>query len=109
MVLLLQQHREKTFRECAKIVIEKKTLELKNEKHIAQWSSSLETYIYPVIGDRAIGSITKTDIVTALEPIWIEIHETAKRVRGRIETIFDYAKKLWNIFLEIIPLHGKEI
>lgn len=34
--LFLQQHREKTFRECAKIVIEKKTLELKNEKHIAQ-------------------------------------------------------------------------
>ncbi|MGQ1493757.1 tyrosine-type recombinase/integrase [Acinetobacter baumannii] len=92
--LLLQQHREKTFRECAKIVIEKKTLELKNEKHIAQWSSSLETYIYPVIGDRMIGSITKTDIVAALEPIWIEIHETAKRVRGRIETIFDYAKAM---------------
>ncbi|MDC5008213.1 tyrosine-type recombinase/integrase [Acinetobacter baumannii] len=92
--LLLQQHREKTFRECAKIVIEKKTLELKNEKHISQWSSSLETYIYPVIGDRMIGSITKTDIVAALEPIWIEIHETAKRVRGRIETIFDYAKAM---------------
>ncbi|MBI0421280.1 tyrosine-type recombinase/integrase [Acinetobacter sp. ACIN00229] len=92
--LLLKQRHEKTFRECAKIVIEKKTLELKNEKHIAQWSSTLETYIYPIIGDRVIGSITKTDIVTALEPIWIEIHETAKRVRGRIETIFDYAKAM---------------
>ncbi|KYQ80982.1 integrase [Acinetobacter lactucae] len=92
--LLLQQHREKTFRECAKIVIDKKTLELKNEKHISQWSSTLETYIYPVIGDRVIGSITKTDIVAALEPIWIEIHETAKRIRGRIETIFDYAKAM---------------
>ncbi|WP_224973498.1 tyrosine-type recombinase/integrase [Acinetobacter oleivorans] len=92
--LLLQQHREKTFRECAKIVIEKKTLELKNEKHIAQWASTLETYIYPVIGDRVIGSITKTDIVAALEPIWIKIHETAKRIRGRIETIFDYAKAM---------------
>lgn len=92
--LLLQQHREKTFRECAKIVIEKKTLELKNEKHIAQWSSTLETYIYPVIGDRVISSVTKTDIVAALEPIWIEIHETAKRIRGRIETIFDYAKAM---------------
>jgi len=92
--LLLQQHREKTFRECAKIVIEKKTLGLKNEKHIAQWSSTLETYIYPVIGDRVISSITKTDIVAALEPIWIEIHETAKRIRGRIETIFDYARAM---------------
>lgn len=92
--LLIHQQREKTFRECAKIVIEKKKLELKNEKHIAQWSSTLETYIYPVIGDHIIGSITKADIVTALEPIWIERHETAKRVRGRIETIFDYAKAM---------------
>lgn len=90
----LRQQREKTFRECAKIVIEKKTRELKNEKHLTQWTSTLESYIYPVIGDRVIGSITKTDIVTALEPIWIEIHETAKRVRGRIETIFDYAKAM---------------
>lgn len=92
--LLLQQHREKTFLECAKIVIEKKALELKNEKHIAQWASTLETYIYPVIGDHIIGSITKADIAAALEPIWIEIYETAKRVRGRIETIFDYAKAM---------------
>lgn len=41
-----------------------------------------------------IGSITKTDIVAALEPIWIEIHETSKRILGRIETIFDYAKAM---------------
>ncbi|QCP38442.1 tyrosine-type recombinase/integrase [Acinetobacter baumannii] len=93
-ILLLQQQREKTFRECAKIVIEKKSLELKNKKHIEQWASTLETYLYPVIGDRVIGSITKADIVTALEPIWITRNETAKRVRGRIETIFDYAKAM---------------
>lgn len=37
--LILQQHREKTFREYVKIIIKKKTLELKNEKHLAQWSS----------------------------------------------------------------------
>jgi integrase len=92
--LILQQQREKTFRECAKIVIEKKSLELKNKKHIEQWASTIETYIYPVIGDRVIGSITKTDILAALEPIWLEIHETAKRIRGRLETVFDYAKAM---------------
>lgn len=59
-------------RECAKIVIEKKTLGLKNEKHIAQWACTLETYIYPVIDDHLIGSITKTDIVAAREPIWLD-------------------------------------
>lgn len=90
----IKQLREKSFKECAEIVITKKTRELKNQKHIAQWSSTLETYVYPLLGDRILSSITKTDIATVLEPIWIEKNETAKRLRGRIETIFDYAKAM---------------
>lgn len=92
--LLLQQQREKTFRECAKIVIANKSRELKNQKHIAQWSTTLETYIYPTLGDINVGTITKVDIAEVLRPIWIEKNETAKRIRGRIETIFDYAKAM---------------
>ena len=92
--LKIQKHRAKTFRECAEVVIAKKTLELKNQKHIGQWSSTLETYIYPTLGDLIVGTITKVDIATVLEPIWIEKNETAKRIRGRIETIFDYAKAM---------------
>lgn len=90
----IQKIRDKTFRECAQVVITNKTRELKNQKHIGQWSSTLETYIYPTLGDRIIGSITKIDIASALESIWIEKNETAKRIRGRIETIFDYAKAM---------------
>jgi hypothetical protein len=45
--------------ECAKVVIANKTRELKNEKHIGQWSSTLETYIYPTLGDLTISTITK--------------------------------------------------
>ncbi len=92
--LKIQKHRAKTFRECAEVVIAKKTLELKNQKHIEQWSSTLETYIYPTLGDLIVGTITKVDIAAVLEPIWIEKNETAKRIRGRIETIFDYAKAM---------------
>ena len=92
--LKIQKHRAKTFRECAEIVIAKKTLELKNQKHIGQWSSTLETYIYPTLGDLIVGTITKVDIAAVLEPIWIEKNETAKRIRGRIEAVFDYAKAM---------------
>lgn len=92
--LRIQRHRERTFSECAKIVITTKARELKNQKHIGQWSTTLETYIYPTLGDRIIGSITKVDIATVLEKIWVEKNETAKRLRGRIETIFDYAKAM---------------
>lgn len=90
----VQKLRNKTFRECAEIVIANKTRELKNEKHIAQWTSTLETYIYPNLGNRSISTISKVDIAEVLQPIWIEKNETAKRIRGRIETIFDYAKAM---------------
>ena len=92
--LYIQKLRDKTFIECAKVVIANKTRELKNQKHIGQWTTTLETYIYPTLGDRVIDSITKIDIATALEKIWTEKNETAKRLRGRIEMIFDYAKAM---------------
>ncbi len=92
--LRIQKLRNRTFRECAQIVIANKSRELTNQKHIAQWSTTLETYIYPTLGDISIGTITKVDIAEVLRPIWIEKNETAKRIRGRIETIFDYAKAM---------------
>lgn len=54
----------------------------------------METYIYPTLGDLTISSITKVDIAEVLKPIWIEKNETAKRIRGRLENIFDYAKAM---------------
>lgn len=92
--LRLQRHREITFRQCAEIVIANKSRELSNQKHIDQWSSTLENHVYPTLGDRVIGTISKIDVARVLEPIWTDTHETAKRLRGRIETVFDYAKAM---------------
>ena len=52
------------------------------------------TYVYSLIGERLVSSLTKADIVTVLEPIWQSKNETANRLRGRIETILDYAKAM---------------
>ena len=57
-----------------------------------QWANTIMSYAYPILENRPIASITKADIATVLVPIWADKHETAKRVRGRLETIFDYAK-----------------
>ena len=92
--LRIQQSKAKTFRECAEVVIANKSRELKNAKHVAQWQSTLETYAYPTIGERIVGTITKADVVAVLEPIWQTKNETANRLRGRIETILDYAKAM---------------
>lgn len=87
-----EARRQKTFCECAEAVLEIKGRELRNKKHIAQWRSSLEAYAYPFIGQKKVREITREDLLTLLEPIWLTKNETASRVRGRIETVLDYAK-----------------
>ncbi|EAM8616017.1 DUF4102 domain-containing protein [Salmonella enterica] len=84
--------KKKTFSECAESVLEIKSQELNNKKHVAQWRSTLERYAYPVIGQKAVSEITKVDLLAILEPIWLTKNETASRVRGRIEAVMDYAK-----------------
>lgn len=55
--------------EYAQVVNANKSRELKNQKHIAQWSTTLETYIYPTLGEINIGTITKVDLTEVLRPI----------------------------------------
>ena len=85
-----------TFKECAEQYIEANKPSWSNPKHAAQWSATLKTYAFPVIGDQPVSKISNsagTDLVMkVLEPIWYEKTETASRVRGRIETILDWAK-----------------
>jgi len=87
------QDRRKTFKECAKAVIRQKDDELHNAKAKAQWETTLETYAYPVLNDgRKIDELTRRDVAKVLEPIWQVKRETASRLRGRIEAVFNYAK-----------------
>lgn len=64
----------------------------RNAKHRQQWSNTLATYAYPVIGDLPVAEIDTPHVLRILEPIWKAKPETASRVRGRIETILDAAK-----------------
>lgn len=80
-----------TFAELADIVIGIKQSEFSNEKHKAQWRSTLETYAFPKLGPLPVNEITIDDIQQVLEPIWKEKTETASRLRGRIQSVLDYA------------------
>lgn len=64
---------------------------LSNDKHKAQWRSTLETYALPQIGRMPVNEITVNEIHDLLKPIWKEKTETASRLRGRIETVLNYA------------------
>lgn len=64
----------------------------RNAKHAQQWRNTLATYAHPIFGDVPVGTIETSHVLAALEPIWREKPETAVRLRGRIESILDYAR-----------------
>jgi integrase len=63
----------------------------KNAKHAESWLASLKSYAFPTLGDRPIDTLTSADILAVLSPVWTARPETAKRVRQRLSTIFDWA------------------
>ena len=80
-----------TFAEDAAAFIEFRSPTWSNAKHRAQWESTLTTYAAPVIGQMPIDEITTANVMAVLTPIWTEKHETASRVRQRMEAVFDWA------------------
>ena len=81
-----------TFEKAATQCIAAKMHEWKNDKHKGQWSATLATYAFPVIGSKSVHEVTMEDVLKVLEPIWTIKTETATRVRQRIETVMDWAK-----------------
>lgn len=63
-----------------------------NAKHRQQWTNTLKTYVYPYIGDLPVATVDTALVVKVLEPLCRSKPETASRVRGRIETILDWAR-----------------
>jgi integrase len=64
----------------------------RNAKHRQQWTNTLQTYVYPVIGKLPVDAVDTGLITQILSPIWTAKNETASRIRGRIEVILDWAK-----------------
>jgi integrase len=81
-----------TFAKAAEKYIEANEAGWKNAKHAAQWASTLEKYAYPFIGNLQVSHVETAHVVTILEAIWNTKTETASRLRGRIESVLDWAK-----------------
>ena len=80
-----------TFKSCAEKYIAANRAAWRNEKHAAQWESTLKTYAYPIIGALPVAAVDTGHVTKILEPIWTKKPETASRVRGRIEAILAFA------------------
>ncbi len=79
-----------TFGWCLDRFLAMNEAEWRNDKHRAQWRSSMETYAASLI-PMFVAEIETAHVIGTLEPIWTNKTETATRVRQRIETVLSWA------------------
>jgi integrase len=84
--------RSMTFDKCAEAYISAHEVSWQNDKHRQQWRNTLSTYVSPVFGSVPVQDVGIDLIMKVVEPLWSAKTETARRVRGRIEVILDWAK-----------------
>lgn len=97
--LALETAKAKTFEECADAYIDANRAGWKNEKHAQQWQNTLATYVHPKFGHLPVASIDTGMVLDVLQQsvgsagqtLWLNKTETASRLRGRIESILDWA------------------
>jgi integrase len=82
-----------TFREAATRYMDTNRAHLA-PRHALQWQTTLERYVYPKFGDVAVGAVDDGLVLAVIEPIWASANVTATRLRGRIETVLDWAKAM---------------
>lgn len=80
-----------SFEEAARRFIDAKADEWKNGKHRTQWENTLATYAFPIMGKLHVQDVKQSHVLSVLEPIWKDKTETASRLRGRIESVLDWA------------------
>jgi len=81
----------KTFGEVAEDYIAAHASDWKNEKHQDQWRASLKQHA-ALLWKMPVNEVDTEHVLAVLRPIWLTISETARRVRGRIETVLNAAK-----------------
>lgn len=80
-----------TFRQAAGQFIAEHQKTWRNGKHGKQWTTTLERYAYPSIGDTLVSEVETPAVRDLLISIWVEKPETARRVKQRIGAILDWA------------------
>jgi integrase len=88
----LEAARGMTFDNCADAYIKAHSSAWKSQKHVAQWTATIRSYVSPVFGSLPVQAVDVALVMKVLEPIWTTKPETAARVRGRIESVLNWAK-----------------
>ena len=51
---------------------------------------TIETYALPKLGKKDVADITRDDVLSVLVPLWQTKTQTAKKLRQRLEVVFDF-------------------
>ena len=82
---------EWTFKRCSEEYIKLHRSGWKNAKHAQQWENTLDTYAFPIIGNRHVRDVGVGDVLAIIEPDWSTKNETMVRLRNRIELVLAWA------------------
>ena len=118
-----------TFSAAVRGYLEQHGAKWRNHRHAQQWPSSLAEYAEPIIGNLPVEAIDVALILKVLEQkvparrgspagsLWLTRPETARRLRGRLEAILDWAKArgyrsgenpaAWSIISNVLPAPSK--
>lgn len=87
---------EKTFLDTSRACLEARKLDQMSPKTKRKWERTAYELARP-LHSKAVGSVTREDVLSMLEPIWERTPETGRIVRAQLEIIFDYAKgRYWS-------------
>lgn len=81
----------RTFHAVASAMLATKDAGWRNDKHRAQWRTTLATYAAS-LATMDVANVKTEHILKCLQPIWATKPETASRVRGRIEAVLNAAR-----------------
>ena len=82
-----------TFWECCEAYIEIHKSDWKNAKSELQWRNTLKNDAKS-LSNIKVDFISTPLVLKVLQPIWNEKSDTARKLRGRIERVLDYAKSM---------------
>jgi integrase len=87
-----ERAKQMTFRQCVDDYLAVNASKWRNAKHRKEWLATLTRYAYPVFGNLSVAAIDTGLVFKALKPLVANKPVTASRLRGRIETVLDFAR-----------------
>ena len=84
--------KQTTFKVCAEEYHAANVTRWTNARHRSEWLSAVQRFAFPVIGHLSVDMIDSAHVQKVLAPLVTVKPVTAARLRGRIETVLDYAK-----------------